>query len=79
MIHSELFKLHELKGRLQGRAVCLESDIRATEDLIRRLETEAYEAYFRGKLNTLEEWARSNARLLVEVERIIEEAENDRE
>ena len=79
MTHSELFKLHELKGRLQGRAICLGNDIRAITDLIPRLETEFYQFRFRGQLDILKQWERSNIRLLDEVERIIREAENDRE
>ena len=78
MTLSELCKLHELAGRLEGRAICLESDIRCTTDLLKQLETEVYQAHFTGKLNTLVDWARDNARLLDEVERIIKEAENDR-
>ena len=78
MTHSELFKLHELKGHLQGRAICLESDIRATGKLVKDLKTEVYQAHFTGKLNTLLDWERNNTRLLSEVERIIKEAENDR-
>ena len=78
MTHAELFKLHELKGRLQGRAICLESDIRATSDLIHRLETEVYQAHQTGALVTLQRWERYNAELLAEVNRIIKEAENDR-
>ena len=77
MTDKELFKLHELKGRLQGRAICLESDIRCTTDLLKQLETETYQAHFTGKLHTLVDWARDNARLLAEVSRIIKEAEND--
>ena len=76
MTLSELCKLHELAGRLQGRTIILESDIRATTDLISRLETEVYQAHFRGNLVILEEWQRSNTRLLEEVERIIKEAEH---
>lgn len=79
MTHAELFKLHELKGRLQGRAICLESDIYAADNLIRRLMTEAYKEHWRGVLNTLQRWERDNASLLMEIERIIKEAENDRE
>ena len=78
MTLSELCKLHELAGRLQARATILESDVRATTDLIHRLETEVYQADFSGRLHTLKEWQRSNERLLNEVERIIKEAENDR-
>ena len=78
MTHSELFKLHELKGRLQGRAICLESDVRATTDLIHRLETELYQTHFTGRLHTLKEWQHSNESLLNDVKRIIKEAENDR-
>ena len=78
MTRSELFKLHELKGRLQGRETCLESDIRATTRLILRLETEIYQARFCGRLEILREWERNNTRLLEEVNRIIREAENDR-
>ena len=79
MTHSELFKLHELKGRLQGRATCLEADIRSADQLIERLETAEYKAHFQGKLDTLIEWSEYNTRLLGEVCRIIKEAENDRE
>ena len=79
MTHSELFKLHELKGRLQGRATILETDIRCTGDLISRLETKEYKAHFAGKLDTLKEWYLNTQRLLGEVERIIKEAENARE
>ena len=79
MTHSELFKLHELKGRLQGRAICLENDIRATDDLIIKLETEFYQSRFRGQLDILKQWSHSNARILAEIERIIKEAENARE
>ena len=78
MTHRELFKLHELKGRLQGRAICLESDIRATKDLTQRLKTEVYQAHQRGALDTLQRWERYNAEILAEVSRIIKEAENDR-
>ena len=76
MTLSELCKLHELKGRLQGRAICLENDIRGTSDLIQRLETEVYQAHQTGALITLQRWERYNAELLAEVERIIREAEN---
>ena len=76
MTHSELFKLHELKGRLEGRAICLESDIKATSDLVNRLKTEKYQAHWSGRLMVLVDWTRSNTRLLAEVTRIIKEAEN---
>ena len=78
MTDKELHQLHELKGRLQGRAICLESDIRGTSGLISRLETEVYQAHYTGRLNTLKEWQHSNESLLDDVERIIKEAENDR-
>ena len=77
MTHSELFKLHELKGRLQGRKTCLETDITTTEVLISSLVTEVYQAHWTGRLSILQEWKRNNDRLLEEVERIIKEAEND--
>ena len=77
MTDKELTRLHELKGRLQGRAICLESDVKATSDLITRLETEAYQEHFRGQLYTLESWSRSNASILADIERIIKEAKND--
>ena len=76
MTLSELCKLHELAGRLQGRATILESDIRATNQLIGKLETEVYRERFLGRLDGLEAWMADNARLLDEVERIIKEAEN---
>ena len=76
MTLSELCKLHELAGRLQARATILESDVKATSDLITRLETEAYQEHFRGQLHTLESWSRSNASILADVERIIKEAED---
>ena len=79
MTHAELFSLHELKGRLQGRALCLETDIATTEVLISSLVTEVYQAHWTGRLNILQEWERNNTRLLEEVERIIREAKNDRE
>ena len=76
MTHQELFKLHGLKGRLQGRATCLESDIRATTRLISTLETEFYQSRFRGQMDILKQWEHSNTHLLEEVNRIIREAEN---
>ena len=76
MTHQELFKLHELKGRLEGRAICLESDIKATSALVNRLETEKYQAHWSGRFMVLTDWARSNASILAEVDRIIKEAEN---
>ena len=79
MTHSELFKLYELKGRLQGRRICLEADIATSEQLVATLITESYQAHHAGQLTVLEQWHRDNARLLEEVERIIREAENDRE
>ena len=79
MTHSELFKLRELKGRLQGRKISLDSDITATAVLISSLVTEIYQARWTGRLEILQQWERSNARLLEELERIIREAENDRE
>ena len=78
MTDKELLKLYELKGRLQGRTICLESDIRATSDLITRLETEVYQAHYTGRLSTLKEWEHSNESILNEVSRIIKETENDR-
>ena len=77
MTYQELSKLYELKGRLEGRAICLESDVRCTTDLISKLETEVYQAHYTGRLNTLKEWQHSNESLLDDVERIIKEAEND--
>ena len=79
MTHSELFKLHELKGRLQGRATCLESETRAIGDLIPKLASLDNRAYFRGQLKILKDWMCDNLRLLDEVNRIIRETENDRE
>ena len=79
MTHQELFKLHGLKGRLQGRASCLEADIRATINLVSILETEFYQSRFRGQLDILKQWEHSNTHLLEEVTRIIKEAENARE
>ena len=79
MTHSELFKLHELVGRLKGREFCLESDITTTDILISSMMTKEYKAHFEGQLKVLQRWHGDNARLLEEVERIIREAENDRE
>ena len=79
MTHSELFKLYELKGRLRGRELCLETDITTTKVLISSLVTEVYQAHWTGRLDILQEWKRNNAYLLEEVNRIIREAENDRE
>ena len=76
MTHAELFKLYQLKGRLKGRATCLESDIRATSDLVPRLETAPFQAHWSGRLKVLEDWQKDNDRLLEDVERIIKEAEN---
>lgn len=78
MTNSELFKLHELKGRLQGRKTCLLSDITSSEVLISGLKTEVYQAHFTGQLKVLLRWAEENARLQEEVEQIIKEAENAR-
>ena len=77
MTDKELFKLHELKGRLQGREICLKSDIWATINLISKLETEVYRERFLGRLDSLEAWLHYNTDLLNEVSRIIKEAEND--
>ena len=79
MTHQELFKLHELKGRLHGRRTCLESDIASVGILIPSVLTEVYRARFEERLVILKQWLRENARLLEEIERIIKEAENDRE
>ena len=79
MTHQELFKLYELKGRLQGREICLKNDILSMETLIPSLITEAYQARFEGRLEILKEWTEENIHLQEEVERIIREAENDRE
>ena len=79
MTHQELFKLHELKGRLQGRRICIEADIASTKCLVATLITKSYQAHHAGQLEIMEQWHRDNARLLEEVERIIREAENDRE
>ena len=79
MTHQELFKLYELKGRLHGRRICLEADIATTKRLVSALITESYQAHHAGQLEVMEQWHRDNARLLEEVERIIREAENDRE
>ena len=79
MTHSELFKLYELKGRLHGRRICLEADIATSEQLVASLITKEYRAHFKGHAEVLHQWARHNARLLEEVERIIREAENARE
>ena len=79
MTYQELFKLHELKGRLQGRRICLEADIASTRCLVATLITESYQAHHAGQLEVMEQWHRDNARLLEEVGRIIREAENARE
>ena len=79
MTHAELFKLYELKGRLHGRRICLEADIATSEQLVASLITEEYQAHYAGQLKILREWDKHNSRLLEEVERIIREAENDRE
>lgn len=76
MTHSELCKLYELKGQLDGRAFCLERDIAYTEDLIPKLVTEVYQKHFMGQRIILKRWAEENYRLRDEVERIIKEAEN---
>ena len=78
MTHRELCKLHELKGRLEGRAICLESDVSSTSQLIEDLKTAEYKAHFQGKLDTLCNWSQYNASILADVERIIKEAKNDR-
>ena len=79
MTERELYSLYELKERLQGREICLKSDILSMEALIPALVTETYQAEFAGRLEILKEWAKENARLQEEIERIIKEAENDRE
>ena len=79
MTHSELFKLYELKGRLQGRTTCLKNDISGVKLLIPALVSESYKNHFEGRLTILEHWQKETDRLLDEVERIIREAENDRE
>ena len=76
MTHSELFKLHELKGRLQGRRVCLENDIHSMKLLVPALVSESYKGHFAGRLAILNHWLKETDRLLEEVERIIKEAEN---
>ena len=79
MTHPELFKLHELKGRLKGRILCLESDIHYSQQLTERLESLDYKARFAGRVDILTLWIQDTNRILEEVERIIKEAENAEE
>lgn len=76
MTHSELFKLSALQGQLEGRQICLESNINATGSLIAKLSTALYQVEFVGQLKILKQWREDNARVLGDVRRIVKEAEN---
>ncbi len=75
MIGPQIFKLYELKGRLEAREIILDSDIVFTQRLRERLVTAEYNGYAKGKLEALREWQQDNKLVLETVCQITEELE----
>ena len=71
--------LLQMRGSLQGRAICIDSDLRLAGRLSETLVFPQNRAYYEGQKETLAEWKRYNERLLGAVDQIIRGIENEEE
>ena len=71
--------LRQMKGSLQGRGICIDSDLRMAERLSETLAFPHNRAYYEGQQEILAEWRRYNERLLGAVDQIIRGLENEEE
>jgi len=69
--------LYQIKGRVEGRAFCLETNLTFTQRLVKKLETPEYRSAAEGRLDTLVNWYEYNKRLLADICQLIKEAESE--
>ena len=79
MAHTGTTWLLQMRGSLQGRAICIDSDLRMAERLSETLALPHNRAYYEGQKEILAEWKRYNERLLGATDQIIREIEDERE
>lgn len=79
MAHTGITWLLQMRGSLQGRTICIDSDLRMAERLSETLALPQNRAYYEGQKGTLAEWRKYNERLLGAVDQIIRGIENESE
>ena len=79
MLQKGITWLLQMRGALQGRAICLDSDLRMTTELRAKLSLPYNRGYYEGQKVTLAEWQKHNERLLGAIDQIIRGIENENE